>query len=302
MGQLAQNATIAYVQQLGANQVEQIADSVGSEEARAALHAIVGCSGAAAGGQACGVGAMGAAASSVIGSLMAPTTNMSSEEREARDNLVSSLVAGVAAISGQDIATAAGAAKIEVENNQIAPPQMAPPPTWLSGFKLPGFTGQSRDKGDNAIIDNSTELDSSAKAGPLISPLGAQRAVEAIITALTPGWLQQMMNDPLTMAGYKPNQGGVGNMGAFFDMPGFGSDLSGASQKTNYRYQGQAVYKATSNTGSISKGDLFYLDGSHMNHLEVFDGNGNFKKVVNLDGSENSDKTDAGQGRRIKVK
>ncbi|MGN7983744.1 hemagglutinin repeat-containing protein [Burkholderia sp. 22313] len=303
MGQLAQNATIAYVQQLGANQVKQIADSLGSEDARAALHAIVGCAGAAAGGQACGVGAMGAAASSVIGSLMAPTTNMTVEEREARDNLVSSLVAGVAAISGQDIATAAGAAKIEVENNQAALPQMAPPPTWLSGFKLPGFTGQSRDKGDNAIIDNSTELDASAKAGPLISPLGAQRVVEAIITAATPDWLQEMMNDPLTMAGYKPNQGSVGNMKQFFNTDGFGSGLSDASQKTNYRYQGQNVYKATADVGSgISKGDLFYLDGLHKDHLEVFDSSGNFKNVVNLDGSVNAEKANAGSGRKLNVK
>lgn len=303
MGQLAQNATIAYVQQLGANQIKQIADSLGNEEARAALHAIVGCAGAAASGQACGVGAMGAAASSVIGNLMAPTTNMSAEEREARDNLVSSLVAGVAAISGQDIATAAGAAKIEVENNQVALPQMAPPPTWLSGFKLPGFTGQSRDKGDNAIIDNSTDLDSSAKAGPLISPLGAQRTVEAIITALTPDWLQQMMNDPLTMAGYKPNQGGVGNMGAFLGTPGFGSDLDDASQKTRLTpIDGQSVYKATSDVGAISKGDYFYLDGLHKDHLEVFDSRGKFRAVVNMDGTVNQSKTDAGQGRRINVK
>lgn len=303
LGQFAQNATIAYVQQLGANQVKQIADSLDSEAARAALHAIVGCAGAAAGGQACGAGAMGAAASSVIGSLMAPTTAMSAKEREARDNLVSSLVAGVAAISGQDIATAAGTAKIEVENNQAAPLQMAPPPTWLSGFKLPGFTGQSRDKGDNAIIDNSTELDSSAKAGPLISPLGVQRAVEAIITALTPDWLQQMMNDPLTMAGYKPNQGGVGNMGAFLGTPGFGSDLKDASQKTRLtQIDGQSIYKATENVGAIRQGDYFYLDGMHKDHLEVFDSRGRFSAVVNLDGTVNQSKTNAGQGRRINVK
>jgi len=308
IGQLAQNATIAYVQQLATNQVKQIADSLGSEEARAALHAIVGCAGAAAGGQACGAGAMGAAASSVIGSLMAPTTNMIAEEREARDNLVSSLVAGVAAISGQDIATAAGAATIEVENNQaapplMAPPLMAPPPSWLSGFKLPGFTGQSRDKGDNAIIDNSTDLDSSAKAGPLISPLGAQRTVEAIITAVTPDWLREMMSDPLTMAGYKPNQGGVGNMGAFLDTPGFGSDLNDASRKTRLTpIDGQSVYRATDDVGAIKQGDYFYLDGAHKNHLEVFDSRGKFRFVVNMDGTLNDSKTIAGQGRRINVK
>lgn len=85
LGQLAQNATVAYLQELGANQVKQIADSLGSEEARAALHAIVGCAGAAASSQSCGAGAMSAATSSVLGSLLAPSTNLSASEREARD-------------------------------------------------------------------------------------------------------------------------------------------------------------------------------------------------------------------------
>ncbi|WP_423763192.1 hemagglutinin repeat-containing protein [Burkholderia sp. NLJ2] len=119
-GQFAQNATVAYLQELGANGVKQIADSLGSESARAALHAIVGCAGAAAGSQSCGAGAMGAAASSVLGSLLKPSDGMSATEREARDNLVTSLVAGVAAVSGQNVGTATDAAKIEVENNQIS--------------------------------------------------------------------------------------------------------------------------------------------------------------------------------------
>ncbi|WP_241014668.1 hemagglutinin repeat-containing protein [Burkholderia sp. Ac-20379] len=122
LGQFAQNATVAYLQELRSNQVKQIADNLGSEEARAALHAIVGCAGAAAGSQNCGTGAMGAATSSVLGSLLAPSTNLSASEREARDNLVASLVAGVAAMSGQNVATATGAGKIEVENNQLALP------------------------------------------------------------------------------------------------------------------------------------------------------------------------------------
>lgn len=197
MGQLAQNATIAYVQQLAANQVKQIADGLGSDEARAALHAIVGCAGAAAGGQACGAGAMGAAASSVIGSLMAPTTNMSAKEREARDNLVSSLVAGVAAISGQDIATAAGAGKIEGENNQfsIAPTGPLPP--------LGGYFGSPRGKGDSGVVDNRTDLDPSAKTGPLINPVSAgqsivdwiERILPADVAGLVDTWLASKGGD-----------------------------------------------------------------------------------------------------------
>ncbi|KWF12887.1 hypothetical protein WT55_06420 [Burkholderia pseudomultivorans] len=165
LGQFAQSATVAYLQQLGTNQVKQIADSLGSEEARAALHAIVGCAGAAASSQSCGAGAMGAASSSVLGSLLAPSTNLSASEREARDNLVTSLVAGVAAMSAQDMATAAGAGKIEVENNQVW--QRAPAPGWLAGFKLPGYKGETAGKGDGVIADPATTLD------PTIKPTGS---------------------------------------------------------------------------------------------------------------------------------
>ncbi|WCM22948.1 hypothetical protein NDK50_33775 [Paraburkholderia bryophila] len=78
------------------------------------------------------------------------------------------------------------------------------------------------------------------------------------------------------MAGYKPNQGAVGNMKAFLTSPGFGSEVQDSSQKTNYQYQGKSIYKATSDIGeNIGKGDLFYLDGLHKDHIEVFDGGGN---------------------------
>ncbi|AIO39986.1 hypothetical protein DM40_3610 [Burkholderia cenocepacia] len=185
VGQFAQNATVAYVQQLGANQVKQIANSLGSEEARAALHAIVGCAGAAASSQSCGAGAMGAATSSVLGSLLAPSTNLSASERGARDNLVSSLVAGVAAVSGQNVATAAGAGKIEVENNQVSP--MAPVPGWLAGFKLPGYKGETAGKGDGVIADPATELDSTIKpTGSLIYPIPDAKTVGDWITAIIP--------------------------------------------------------------------------------------------------------------------
>nr|WP_230965386.1 hemagglutinin repeat-containing protein [Burkholderia stagnalis] len=128
VGQFAQSATVAYLQELGANGVKQIADyldkdSTGvGETARAALHAIVGCAGAAASSQSCGAGAMGAAASSVLGSLLTPAAQLTASEREQRDNLVTSLIAGVAAVSGQNVATATGAGKIEAENNQLKLP------------------------------------------------------------------------------------------------------------------------------------------------------------------------------------
>jgi filamentous hemagglutinin len=117
MGQFAQSATVAYLQELGANQVKKIADSLGSEEARAALHGIVGCVGAAASGQSCGAGAMGAAASSVLNSILGPSVNLTADQREARTAIVSSLVAGIASVSGTSATTATEAGTTETENN-----------------------------------------------------------------------------------------------------------------------------------------------------------------------------------------
>jgi filamentous hemagglutinin len=184
VGQFAQSATIAYIQELGAHGVKTIADGLDKdstatgESARAALHAIVGCAGAAASSQGCGAGAMGAAASSVIGSLLGPTTNMSAADREARENLVSSLVAGIAAASGGNAATATGAAQIEVENNQVsvvAPAASSALPGWLVALgKLPGFKGEATGKGDGVIADPVTELDPTIKAGtPMTTPSGS---------------------------------------------------------------------------------------------------------------------------------
>ncbi|WP_322067584.1 hemagglutinin repeat-containing protein [Burkholderia cenocepacia] len=205
LGQFAQNATVAYLQELGANQVKQIADNLGSEEARAALHAIVGCAGAAAGSQSCGAGAMGAATSSVLGSLLAPSTNLSASEREARDNLVASLVAGVAAVSGQNVATETGAGKIEVENNQISP--MAPAPGWLAGFKLPGYKGETAGKGDGVIADPATALDPMIKpTGSLIYPMPDAKTVGDWITAIIPDQAKGLVDYVIAATGGSNNR------------------------------------------------------------------------------------------------
>ncbi|CAB3749046.1 hemagglutinin repeat-containing protein [Paraburkholderia humisilvae] len=128
MGQYAQAATVAYLQELGAVQVKDLIRTLDldqtpqGEAARAALHAIVGCAGAAGSGASCGAGAMGAAASSVIGSLLKPTDDMTAEQRLARENLVNNLIAGVATgmgASGANTAAAAGAGQIEAQNNQV---------------------------------------------------------------------------------------------------------------------------------------------------------------------------------------
>ncbi len=99
---------------------------------------------------------------------------------------------------------------------------------------------------------------------------------------------------------YEPNKGAVGNMGEFLGQSGFGADVKNNSSKTSKQYQGQSIYNAKDDVGIyITKGDQFYLDGSHKNHLEVFDRRGNFKYVLNLDGSINPEKTKAAEGRKL---
>ncbi|MDA0576415.1 hypothetical protein NP246_35210 [Burkholderia gladioli] len=94
----------------------------------AALHAIVGCAGAAPSSQSCGAGAMGAAASSLLTNLFAPPTpDMTEQEKEAKQNLISSIVAGVAAESGVGGASGAAttSATAAAQNNWLATEQRA---------------------------------------------------------------------------------------------------------------------------------------------------------------------------------
>ncbi|MHC3908037.1 hypothetical protein ACMZ4X_01253 [Achromobacter marplatensis] len=126
-----QSAAVNYLQGLGAGQVKQIADSLGrdpqSEAARAALHGIVGRAGAAGQGAACASGALGASAGSLLNSLMGSPEGLTPEQVEARRNLVTSLVAGIASAAGADAATASTAAGLETSQNcgQLAIPAVS---------------------------------------------------------------------------------------------------------------------------------------------------------------------------------
>ncbi|MEI7377457.1 VENN motif pre-toxin domain-containing protein, partial [Dickeya chrysanthemi] len=101
---------------------------------------------------------------------------------------------------------------------------------------------------------------------------------------------------------YEPNKGAVGNMGEFFKQPGFGETAKDNSQKTSQIFQGQSVYQAKKPVGDyIVKGEKYYLDGAHKNHVEVFDSSGKAKVVLNLDRSYNESKTKTSikEGRRL---
>lgn len=88
-----------------------------------ALHAVLGCAGAAAQGASCGAGGVGALSGVVLSKLLESvegdkTKGLSTEEQQARVNLISSIVASIAgAVDPNAAAAAQVAARIELENN-----------------------------------------------------------------------------------------------------------------------------------------------------------------------------------------
>lgn len=202
--QFMQAAALGYLQGLGAGQVKALADSLGegtpeAEAARAALHAIVGCAGAAGASQACGAGAMGAAASSVIGSLLGPTDGMTAQQKQARENLVQSLVAGVAGMAGVNAATAMNAATSEVENNQLALPKPAGQKADLVGKYCSGSQPCS-DKQVSDLMRVQGALNSAAGQNATVAALllGAPAAAAAgvALAGLAPEVLSVVLANP----------------------------------------------------------------------------------------------------------
>jgi hypothetical protein len=118
--QFVQSTLINLVQSKAATGIKQLADDLGIAEgspAHAALHAINACMGAAAQGASCAAGAIGASSASVVASLLEGSAEtLTNEQKQARQNLIATLVTGVAAANNQ-AAAANTAALIEMENN-----------------------------------------------------------------------------------------------------------------------------------------------------------------------------------------
>lgn len=103
-GEFLRAAAVNYLQGLGAAQIKELSKPLGGDgsPANIALHAILGCAGAAARDTSCGAGAAGASAGIVISELINRATGkgsekLSAEEREAQVNLVTSVLAGLTA-------------------------------------------------------------------------------------------------------------------------------------------------------------------------------------------------------------
>ncbi|MCF7545800.1 hypothetical protein L4G47_26840, partial [Pseudomonas sp. P2647] len=124
-----QGLVVNYVQQRGAGYIGDLVakgELTEGSPLHAALHGIVACAGAAASSQSCGSGAAGAAASSLLTGLFSQSSpDESEEQREAKRNLIVSLVTGLAATSTSIDPTAANtAAGAAVDNNWLATQQI----------------------------------------------------------------------------------------------------------------------------------------------------------------------------------
>ncbi|WP_447920685.1 hemagglutinin repeat-containing protein [Achromobacter aegrifaciens] len=131
--QFVQAAAVNYLQSLGAAKIKELSKVLGGDGSvgNAALHTILGCAGAAAQSASCAAGGVGALSSVVLNKLLDsarddPAKQLSAEDREARLNLVDSIVAGIAAaVDPSAAATAQLAAHIEAENNYLSQMQSA---------------------------------------------------------------------------------------------------------------------------------------------------------------------------------
>ncbi|WP_241163376.1 filamentous hemagglutinin N-terminal domain-containing protein [Ralstonia solanacearum] len=121
-GAMLQSAAAYYLQSLATQEVKGIADILDSEPARAALQGLVACAGAAVQSQSCGAGSAGAAASVVLNNLLDSlngdqAATLTPEKKQARENIVATIVAGAATALGGNAVAATVAAQIETENN-----------------------------------------------------------------------------------------------------------------------------------------------------------------------------------------
>ncbi|HRP03200.1 MAG TPA: hypothetical protein PLE30_11185, partial [Candidatus Kapabacteria bacterium] len=97
----------------------------------------------------------------------------------------------------------------------------------------------------------------------------------------------------------------VNNMTEFFKDTPLGMEIVKLTNETNFKFQGTRIYTMIKKSSNkyLKKGDYFYLDNFHKDHLEIYNSDGKVKAVLNLDGSYNKLKTEKvlKENREIKV-
>lgn len=273
--QFVQAAAVDYLQSLGAARIKEIAPLLGGEGSpgHVALHALLGCAGAAATGASCGAGASGASAAIVIGQLMEhalgePTSKLDPVQREARINLVTSLLGGLtAALDPTAVAAVNDAARLELENNQavvLPPPVMGPASIGgtLGGLGRRGSNGVS--SADENIARHLTrawnwlfETDSGSEEarGPLETP-----AVPPGGDARVPGYAGDRRRAEGT-PGYEADGGAVGTPSYDAD----GNPYPGGSVTPMPEPQGPQIIlnEASESRGKLTIGVGTFSDSEH---------------------------------------
>lgn len=213
-----------------------------------------------------------------MSNLLGSVDGFSAQEKEARKNLVTGLVAGIAAASGADAALAQNAAQIEVENNQLALPPQALPPMGrpmapLQPFRIPG---RERHEGEEIPLFGGAPDRSRDRARPLVSPREAQQGVEPITTP---------MNEEVSAYG-----------NAIFSKGASGED----SRKKNPSKAESPVWNGLQNSGNGIKTDgkrYYEWDNTHKD-IEVY--NKNDKHLGSMDPITGNMYKPAVPGRKLK--
>ncbi|WP_291382614.1 MULTISPECIES: hemagglutinin repeat-containing protein [Achromobacter] len=215
----ARAGAVNYLQGLTTQQVKLYADMLGdgadSQAARAALHMVVGCAAGAARGDGCGASALGSGAASVVNALLDAASGksgsaLSHEDKEARNNLVSSLLAGVAVGLGSDAATVINSGRLETENNGVG--------TLLKRGVLAGMSACFRSPScRETVLSPAQYLTINLLAAELMAKTPGLQDNQALLLAVTkfvaggvPESLPGRPGDPVPPVGVPPS-GGVGN-------------------------------------------------------------------------------------------
>ena len=96
------------------------------------------------------------------------------------------------------------------------------------------------------------------------------------------------------------------NMSEFFSDAPLGRMLRGSAERTGKTYQSVPIYRMSRKMEigevKLGKGDHFYLDKLHGDHIEVFNRKGKIKEVLDLGGNRLNAKYNRAkdEGRNIK--
>jgi hypothetical protein len=235
-------------------------------------HALAGCVAGAAAGGACKDGAVGGAVGEIVAQLMPPKNGIAYSDSEKNNVLaLSKLVAGAtSAYAGGNAQTAITTAETAVQNNALVPVLIGL--AWLAdkawtAYEVSQDVAAIRD-GTKTVQQVAQEKGEEYVSGIILGNIG-RYGVKAVKAGGK--WVQS--KDPFSnvmesRGGYTPNAGATQNMGTFLKSPGFGSALGEASSKTHKRIGKDTVFVATSDVNQhIRKGDQFYLDSFHGNHI-----------------------------------